>query len=60
MFYKTLKELPSEHRPTNKLLEDDEALDRWYDAFQLQMDRKSGNQSNKRSLEEAIPQYSPE
>jgi hypothetical protein len=32
-FYKMLNEMPMSERPDDQTLEDDERLDRWYDAY---------------------------
>lgn len=61
-FYWNLKnELAPEYRPDDRLLEDDEALDRWYHNFQAEMARKSARQSggHRQTSTGAIPQWKP-
>lgn len=69
LFYHNLRDLPAEFRPDDRLLENDEALDRWYERFQADQARKGSGTKGKASYDlmagpggsaDSIPQYRPE
>lgn len=62
MFYHNLRELPPELRPDDRLLADDDALDRWFEQMQADAARsrsKKGHGRGSHEREAPIPQWSP-
>ncbi len=57
-FYESLNEIPLSDRPSDEIIEDDEAIDRWYENYLRDMTRKAKGNAKGPAVDFAqIPQF---